>query len=181
MKNSSRLHALLGLAACALGASVANAGQNCRAVHALIIDKSAPVNCASPYFFCAAGTVDGNLGLDGTTYFVLDGAVAPPATAPGFGVTSGLLVYTTRHGTLTVRETGVSKLTGQPSNGFLTSLQEVIGGTGRFAGASGTLYNRAVDVNSLFYSRISGKLCLQMQLDKGEHDSWNDWHDEDDE
>jgi hypothetical protein len=181
MNNSSRLHAFLGLAVYGLGASLANADQSCRAVHAVIVDKSAPVNCASPYFFCAAGTVDGNLGLDGTTYFVLDGAVAPPATAPGFGVTSGLLVYTTSHGTLTVRETGVSRLIGSPSNGFLTSLQEVVGGTGRFVGASGTLYNRAVDVNSLFYSHISGKLCLQARSGKGEHDLRNDWDDEDDE
>ena len=181
MNSSSRLHAFLGAAAIGLGASLANADQNCRAVHAIIVDKSAPENCTSPFFFCAAGTVDGNLGLDGTTYFVMDGAVAPPATAPGFGVTSGLLVYTTSHGTLTVRETGVSRLIGKPSNGFLTSMQEVVGGTGRFVGASGTLYNRAVDVNSLFTSHISGSLCLQMRSGKGEHDLGIDGQDEDDE
>jgi hypothetical protein len=178
MKIPTRFGVLLALAACAFGAHLAYADQNCRSVHALIVDKSAPDNCTSPFLFCAAGTVEGNRGLDGTTYFVLDGAVGSPATAPGFGVTSGLLVYTTHHGTLTVRETGVSKLTGQPSNGFLSSIQEIVSGTGRFAGASGTLYNNALDVNSVFYSHISGKLCLLHQA-TDENSMQSDGDDED--
>jgi hypothetical protein len=47
-----------------------------------------------------------------------------------------------------------------PSNGYLTSIEEVLSGTGRFAGATGFLYNNATDVNSVFYSNISGQLCL---------------------
>lgn len=74
--------------------------------------------------------------------------------------TTGLLVYTTEDGTLTVRETGVSKLTGNPSNGILTSLQEIVSGTGKFEGATGVLYNAAKDVNGVFYSTITGTLCL---------------------
>jgi hypothetical protein len=133
---------------------------NCKNIQALIVDSSAPQGCTSPFGFCAAGTVQGNHQMNGTTYFVLDGVSSPPATAPGWGVTSGLLVYTTKDGTLTVRETGVGKLTGHPSNGYLTSIEEVISGTGRFAGATGFLYNNATDVNSVFYSNISGQLCF---------------------
>lgn len=133
---------------------------NCKNIQALIVDSSAPQGCTSPFGFCAAGTVQGNHQMNGTTYFVLDGVSSPPATAPGWGVTSGLLIYTTKDGTLTVRETGVGKLTGHPSNGYLTSIEEVISGTGRFAGATGFLYNNATDMNSVFYSNISGQLCF---------------------
>ena len=158
MNKSKGIALLLAVTACS---GLANANdQRCRKVVALIIDKSAPENCMSPYRFCAAGTVEGNRGLNGTTYYVMDGRGTPPETAPGFNVSSGLLVYTTDEGTLTVRETGVGKLTGSPSNGVLTSIQEIVSGTGRFAGATGTLYNTAVDINSVFYSDITGTLCL---------------------
>lgn len=158
MIKSKGIALLLAVAACS---GMANAHDtNCRPVVALIVDTSAPVNCPSPYRFCAAGTVEGNRGLNGTTYFVLDGVGTAPVSAPGFNVTSGLLVYTTNEGTLTVRETGVGKLSGNPSNGVLTSIQEIVSGTGRFAGATGTLYNTAVDINGVFYSDITGTLCL---------------------
>jgi len=98
---------------------------NCKNIKALIVDSSAPQGCTSPFGFCAAGTVQGNHQMNGTTYFVLDGVSSPPATAPGWGVTTGLLVYTTKDGTLTVRETGGGKLTGHPSNGYLTSIERL--------------------------------------------------------
>ena len=161
MTTSKGIAFLLALSACC---SMANAHDrdrnNCREVRALIVDTSAPADCPSPYRFCAAGTVEGNRGLNGTTYFVLDGVGTAPLTAPGFNVTTGLLTYTTPEGTLTVRETGMGKLTGNPSNGVLTSLQEIVSGTGKFAGATGTLYNAAVDINGVFYSDITGTLCL---------------------
>jgi len=142
---------------------------NCKNIKVLIVDSSEPNGCTSPYGFCAAGTAQGNHRMNGTTYFVLDGASSPPATAPGWGVTTGLLTYTTPDGTLTVRETGVGKLSGHPSNGYLTSIEEVVSGTGRFAGATGFLYNNATDVNSVFYSNISGKLCLSTDDESDDH------------
>jgi len=57
---------------------------NCKNIKALIVDSSAPQKCTSPYNFCAAGTVQGNHQLNGTTYFVLDGVNSPPATASGW-------------------------------------------------------------------------------------------------
>jgi hypothetical protein len=149
---------------------IANPAQakDCKEVHALIVDSSAPEGCTSPFNFCAAGKVEGNRGLNGTTYFVLDGVASGPASAPGWSSTSGLLVYTTPEGTLTVRETGLGKLSGAPSNGHLTSIQEILSGTGRFSGATGLLYNNATDVNSTFFSHISGQLCLARE---GDHDA----------
>src|ERR1700741_2659515 len=86
----------------------------CKAVHAEIIDASSPEGCTSPFNFCAAGKVEGNRGLNGTTYFILDGVASGPASAPGWNATSGLLVYATPEGTLTVRETVLGKLSGMP-------------------------------------------------------------------
>jgi hypothetical protein len=141
----------------------------CKAVHAEIIDASSPEGCTSTFNFCAAGTVEGNRGLNGTTYFVLDGVAEGPTTAPGFTATTGTLVYTTREGTLTVRETGIAKFSGHPSNGYGAALEEVVSGTGRFAGATGTLHVRQQDINSQFFSKISGELCLAE--DRGHHNS----------
>jgi hypothetical protein len=138
----------------------------CRSVHAEITDSSAPEGCTSAYHFCAAGAVEGNRGLNGTTYFVLDGVGTGPATGPGYSPTSGILVYTTPEGTLTVRETGIGKFSGNPSNGYGVGIEDVISGTGRFLGATGSLQVRQRDDNNIFYSKITGKLC--MVEDKGQ-------------
>jgi hypothetical protein len=132
----------------------------CRAVYAEIIDSSAPEGCTSAFHFCAAGAVEGNRGLNGTTYFVLDAVGTGPAMAPGYSPTSGILVYTTPEGTLTVRETGIGKFSGNPSNGYGAAIEEVISGTGRYLGATGSLQVRQRDINNIFYSKITGKLCL---------------------
>ncbi len=140
----------------------------CRALHAEITDSSAPEGCTSAFHFCAAGAVEGNLGLKGTTYFVLDGVGTGPATGPGYSPTSGLLVYTTSEGTMTVRETGIGKFSGNPSNGYGAAIEDVISGTGRYLGATGSLHVRQRDENNIFYSKITGKLCLPE--DKGHGD-----------
>jgi hypothetical protein len=82
----------------------------CHKIHGTIVDVQVTEGCTSPNRFCAAGTVEGNHGLNGTTYFRMDGVVRGPATAPGSLATSGVLVYTTNRGTLTVRESGLSSL-----------------------------------------------------------------------
>jgi hypothetical protein len=138
----------------------------CLRIRAVIVDSSAPAGCTSPFHFCALGTIQGNHGLRGITYFVLDGVAPPPATAPGFVMTSGTVVITTPHGTLVGRQTGTSKLVGRPSNGFLAEVQEISSGTGRFAGATGVLYLNGVDVNSVFTSQVSGELCLPDREDE---------------
>lgn len=55
----------------------------CKKIHATIVDVQVTEGCTSPNRFCAEGTVEGNHGLNGTTYFRMDGAVRGPATAPG--------------------------------------------------------------------------------------------------
>jgi hypothetical protein len=133
--------------------------EHCDSVRAQIIDRSSPEGCISPLKVCIAGTVKGNRGLNGTTYFVLDGIADAPTTAAGFKSSTGTLVYTTKQGTLTVRETGTGKLSGHPSNGYGSGVQEVISGTGRFAGLTGILYISQKDVLGTFTSDVTGQLC----------------------
>jgi hypothetical protein len=147
----------------------------CRAVHLEITDSSAPEGCTSAYHFCAAGAVEGNRGLNGTTYFVLDGVGTGPATGPGYSPTSGILVYTLPEGTLTVRKTGIGKFSGNPSNGYGAGIEDVISGTGRYLGATGSLQVRQRDENNIFYSKITGQLCLPE--DKGHEKEHGDLSD----
>ena len=98
-------------------------------------------NCTSPVAFCSAGTIDGNFGLDGTTFFSVDGVASTPAQAPGTSSYTGIYTIITRRGTLTLRETGISyPRAGNPEGGVLASIAEVQSGTGRYATTRGILF-----------------------------------------
>ena len=145
----------LPLLLCAAMASPALADHEeggCEKIHARIIDAKVTEGCTSPNNFCAAGNVTGD--LKGTTCFRLDGVATGPATAPGSFSTSGVLVFTTRRGTLTVRETGVSGL-----GAFFPALELVTDGTGEFAGATGHMWVLGARVGDHFDSKIIGELC----------------------
>ena len=133
--------------------------EHCDSIRAQIIDRSSSESCASPLKVCIAGKVKGNHGLNGTTYFVLDGVADAPPAAAGFKSSTGTLVYTTTQGALTVRETGIGKFSGHPSNGYGSAVQEVVGGTGRFTGLTGTLHISQKDVRGTFFSDVTGQLC----------------------
>ena len=139
-------------------ASPAFAGE-CKKIHALIVDVQVTEGCTSPNRFCAEGTVEGNHGFNGTTYFRMDGAVRGPATASGSIATSGILTYTTGLGTLTVRESGLSGLMDTPEQGYFTSFQQVLEGTGDYAGATGHLWVLGQRIGSEFVSEVRGELC----------------------
>jgi hypothetical protein len=138
-------------------ASPALAGE-CKKIHATIVDAQVTEGCTSPNRFCAAGSVKGNHGLNGTTYFVMDGAVRGPATAPGSLATSGILVYTTDRGTLTVRESGLSGLS-ESGQGYFTAFQEVLEGSGEYEGATGHLWVLGEVRENYFESEVRGVLC----------------------
>lgn len=145
-----------GLMLVVVAASPALAGE-CKKIHGQIVDVQVTEGCTSPNRFCAAGTVQANHGLNGTTYFRMDGAVRGPATAPGSLATSGILVYTTDQGTLTVRESGLSGFSG----GFFTAFQEVLEGTDDYLGATGHLWVLGRNLGTHFEADIEGELCLQ--------------------
>jgi hypothetical protein len=131
----------------------------CKKIQGTIIDAQVTEGCTSPNKFCAAGAVTGNHGLNGTTYFVMDGAVRGPATAPGSLATSGILIYTTDRGTLTVRESGLSGLR-ESDTGYFTAFQQVVSGTGEYEGATGHLWVLGTARENDFSSEIQGVICL---------------------
>lgn len=144
-----------------LAAGTASASHpRCRSIHGVINDVQVTAGCTSPNGFCAAGTVDGNRGFHGTTWFSMDGAVRGPATAPGTLATSGLLTYTFRDGTLVVRESGLSGLV-QGDDTYFSAFQQVQSGTGRYAGASGYFYVLGQALPDRFEAEIQGELCAR--------------------
>lgn len=165
MKEISRfLLALFVMTATTVGASPALAGSGgegkCKKIRAEIVDVQVTEGCTSPNRFCAAGTVEGNHGLNGTTYFRMDGAVRGPATAPGSLATSGILVYTLEGGTLTVRESGLSGLV-ESDQGYFTAFQQVLAGTGEYEGASGHFWLAGTAFPTHFEVDMRGVLCFR--------------------
>jgi len=155
MHASTIFTALLALG----GASTAHAGQ-CKHVRLDVVEVPATQACAlgAP---CWVGQFDGN-GWSGTTEFALDGSGAGPAASADFISYTGPFVYTTAKGTLTVRETGVYNVgAGQPQSGAVASFQQIVGGTGEFAGATGQLYSNGRAVDGVFRTRMTGQICLK--------------------
>jgi hypothetical protein len=107
------------------------------------------------------GTIKGNAGLNGTVAFVADGAGSPPPTGPpGSSVFSGSLTISTDKGVLDVRETGMfSSRTGNPGGAVLSAWGDVLGGTGRYGGATGDLFFAGRLVDGAFLVDVSGDLC----------------------
>lgn len=165
MKNTTAtglaLTLLLAAQAAAANDSERNSHQpRCRPLRGVIVDSQVSDGCTSPNGFCAAGTVDANQGFNGTTYFVMDGAVRGPATAPGTLATSGLLTYTLRHGSLVVRESGLSGLR-VGTDGYFAAFQQIQSGTGRYEGATGYLYVLGQALPDHFEAEIQGELCTR--------------------
>lgn len=135
--------------------------QFCKDIRAELHELKTNDNCTSPFAFCAAGTIDGNFGLDGTTFFSVDGAAATPAEAPGTSSYTGMYTITTRHGTLTLRETGISyPRRGNPEGGVLASIAEVLSGTGRYSTTTGILFFHGHNGRGLPSDvDVSGTLC----------------------
>lgn len=134
----------------------------CKAIHADLVEITATEGCDAGETSCFLGEVTGNHGLRGTTHFNADSAARAPTTAsPGFISYSGPFQYRTATGNLDMRETGVSNLgTGAPQSGAVTAYQQIVGGTGEFAGATGFFFVSGRNTNGVIETTISGELCL---------------------
>jgi hypothetical protein len=136
------LLALLSSGALAQAASERDErGPRCKRFEAQVIDQRKVEGCTAQ--FCTAGTIDGNRGLNGTIESSFDSFAAGPATTPeplrtlSFSLVS---VFTTPHGTLTTRETGITSGNAlDPKRRLFAGFGEFIGGTGRYEGATGWL------------------------------------------
>ncbi|MEP6621920.1 MAG: hypothetical protein ABJE47_21535 [bacterium] len=160
-------HVYLGVALMTLMGTSSTATEHpdkkCKKVQAQIIAAPVVGGCTSPFGLCTAGTIDGNQGLNGTTHFVADGITPSPATAPDGAATiaySGVILITTSHGTLSVRDTGMfDTATGTPNGGMFVSFDRIDGGTGRFAGATGTLLIGGRTIDGQLVADVTGEVC----------------------
>jgi hypothetical protein len=161
----NRKNTVAALALCAAAGLAPTAQANtpvCKAIHATLIEIRTSVGCDAGVSSCFLGEVSGNHGLRGITHFRGDSGAAGPATGlAGFISYSGPFQYRTDHGTLDMRETGVTNTsTGLPQSGAVTAYQQVIGGTGRFAGATGFLFVSGRNVDNTIETTVTGELCL---------------------
>jgi hypothetical protein len=158
---------LIALAVLTLAGSHATSAEQpekkCKKVEAQIIATPLVAGCTSPFGLCTTGTIDGNEGLKGATSFVADGITPSPATAPDGAKTiaySGLIQITTEHGSINVRDTGMfDTATGTPTSGLFVSFDRIEGGTGRFAGATGTLLIGGRTVEGKLVANVTGEMC----------------------
>lgn len=152
--NAVKLSLALFLPA-ALVVGTAQAGQ-CKAIHADLDEISSTQGCNPGLASCFLGEVEGNHGLRGTTHFAADSARAGPATSPTFVSYSGPFEYRTAHGTITVRETGV---TTSGSEGVVTAYQQIVSATGRFEGSTGYFFVSGHKTGGTVSTFVEGEIC----------------------
>jgi len=126
-----------------------------------------PEECPSPFVLCTQGTVHNGL-LRGETFFTASELVlAAGFDSPPFPVASytGALRIHTRRGSLTTEGVGIfDPLPPPDGDGTFAQFDRLVGGTGRFEGATGTLYFFGVgnEDGSGFESAVRGEVCLRV-------------------
>lgn len=134
----------------------------CIPIHAEIRSTFFAAGCDSPVGLCTAGEITKGGILDGTTQFTAL-SVAPSAGMPGAEpettlAYSGLLTITTKQGTVVIRDVGVF----DAARGVFGEVDRIVEGTGRFLGATGTLYvfGPTTADGTGFVGSIRGEVCL---------------------
>ena len=163
----ARVVALLLGIAFLVAASTPTAAAQCQTINA--VDDSVLVApgpaCPSPVGFCAVSDrVQGNHGFSGTFFFAAL-AFEPIASDPaGRLVVSGISMFTTRDGTITISD--VSVFDPAPPQGTGTGTFSGIGrissGTGRFAGATGDVFTagRTREGGTAFTTNTTLEICF---------------------
>ena len=152
--------AIPALAGILAGTSQAAAHPRCQEIDATIYDKVVDVGCPPPTQVCVIGTVRGKHGFDGTTVFVLGSRGEAPPTAPDQRPVTGTITYTFGNGsTLTASETSIGNVNPETGTGHAGGTQQITGGTGRYAGATGFAYlSQHFEVDH-FVTEIQGEVC----------------------
>ena len=120
--------------------SASGEGGRCQLVRAKEHAVRVTEGCTSPVGFCVEGVVTGGGWINGKTKATILG-LAPSVGLPGIEPettlsAAGDRTIETSHGTLTLRFTAVFDTV----RGEFSELLRVTGGTGKFLGATGTLY-----------------------------------------
>jgi hypothetical protein len=142
-------------------ANVLAQSATCQNVMAKLATARFTSGCTSPVAFCATGTITGGGLVHGATTAVVLG-LAPAVGLPGIEPNTTLSyvgdrVIETEHGTLTLRFTGVFDTV----RGEFSELERVMGGTGVFEGATGTLWltGSSFNDNNNFRGDLTGQIC----------------------
>lgn len=124
--------------------------------------------CTSPVGFCVEGVISGGGWINGKTKATLLG-LAPSVGLPGIEPETTLSVagdrtFETSHGTLALRFTSVF----DTARGEFSELLRITGGTGRFVGATGTLYltGRLSADGISIEGDFTGEICLASTKDQ---------------
>jgi hypothetical protein len=135
----------------------------CKRFKAQVIDQRLVEGCTAQ--FCTTGIIDGTNGLNGTIESAFDSFAAGPQTTPEPSRTlsfSLISKFTTPHGTLITRETGITSGNAlEPKRRLFAGFGEFTGGTGRYEGASGWLqFGGRVREGLNITDTMVGEICL---------------------
>ena len=159
MKGRNIARTSVALTVAILGAGTIGIGQGegrtCKRVHADLVEQLSTTNCRPSHPVCFLGEVDGNHGLRGTTYFRAESATAPIPTSPAFVGYGGTFEYTTGRGTIVARESGVTST----SVGVVTAHQQIIEGSGDFAGVTGHFFVSGSNNGQEVVTTVTGEVC----------------------
>jgi hypothetical protein len=153
---------LIHLMSFAQAYSASGEGKRCQQVRAKEHAVRVTEGCTSPVGFCVEGVIAGGGWINGKTKATILG-LAPSVGLPGIEPETTLSVagdrtIETSHGTLTLRFTAVF----DTARGEFSELLRVTDGTGKFVGATGTLYlmGRLSADGISIEGDFTGEVCL---------------------
>jgi hypothetical protein len=148
--------------ALALVVSAGASAKQCKTVDANLVSSLFVEGCASPVGFCTRGTVASG-PLAGSFEFTALTSEQPDPASPVMFYT-GVVVYTTKKGTLSVRDSGMFNA----NNGAFVEVQNVTGGTKSLKHFTGTLASQGDGIFAViggmteligFKGTVSGEIC----------------------
>ena len=131
---------------------------DCKQIKASGTSVIVTTDCRSPIGLCAAGFITGDQLIRGATFASVLGA-APSIGLPGIEAETtvslaGERTITTSDGTLAFRFVTVF----DTARGEFAEINRVTGGSGKFEGATGTLWLTGTGITS-FISEVTGQIC----------------------
>lgn len=153
--------ALLTLSATTVGLSTANAIE-CKPVRGHVEETLLPPpDCSSPVGLCTIGQMSGHLKGEArfTASAIIDSADTP-ATGVVFVIGDSIVADAQlggKQGTLIIKNAAAFRTVGE---GDLSDTQVIVGGTGDFLGATGSLRISGNFVGGSGTSRFEGAVCL---------------------
>ena len=133
------------------------AESDCKPIVAIQRDVLITENCPSPIGFCAGGTITGNHGLRGTTFFSAVSFDPIVNDSHGRLVVPGQSTFTTDDGVLQISDVSVFDV----ARGTFSGIGKITNGTGKWEGATGDIFTTGrVGPNGSFTTDTTGEICL---------------------